>query len=76
MMHEQKLLTPDEVAGRWGLHKATVLRLFHSGMLPGITLCRGKARSTVRFRLAAVEAFERRHERNGAQERRHEVVGK
>ena len=65
-MNAEKLLTPDELAVRWDLHKATVLRLYHSGVLPGVALCRGKARVTVRFRLAAVVAFEQKRERERA----------
>lgn len=64
-MVNEKHLTPDEVAARWDLHKATVLRMFHSGILPGITLSQGKKRSTVRFRLSAIEAWERKRERSG-----------
>lgn len=59
----EKLFTPDEVAARWGVHKATVLRLFHNGELPGIAISRGKERTTVRFRPAAVEAWERKREK-------------
>lgn len=59
---EEKMLTADNVASRWSLHKATVLRMFHSGVLPGVALCRGKSRTTVRFKLSAVEAFERKRE--------------
>lgn len=58
----EKLFTPDEVAARWGVHKATVLRLFHSGALPGVAISRGKERTTVRFRPSAVEAWERKRE--------------
>lgn len=61
-MVNERLITSDELAARWGLHKATVLRLYHSGVLLGVELCRGKTRTTVRFRLAAVEAFERKRE--------------
>ena len=67
---EDKLLTASDVAGRWGVHRATVLRLFHAGVLPGIILCRGRGRTTVRFRLASVEAWERRRERT------HSIPGK
>jgi len=66
VMNTEKLLTPEELAARWDLHKATVLRLYHAGLLPGIALCRGKARTTVRFRLAAVAAFEQKRERERA----------
>jgi excisionase family DNA binding protein len=58
----EKHLTPNELAVRWDIHKSTVLRLYRAGVLPGIALCLGKARTTVRFRLAAVEAFERKRE--------------
>ena len=59
----EKLLTSQEVADRWGVHKATVLRLFHSGELPGVPISRGKERITVRFRPSAVEAWERKREK-------------
>ncbi len=73
-MNTEKLLTPEELAARWDLHKATVLRLFHDGALPGIVLCRGKTRTTVRFRLIAVQAWEKRRERERGT--REEVAGK
>ena len=60
---EEKLLTPDDLAARWGVHKATVLRLFHTGELPGVTISRGKERTTVRFRSAIVEAWEKKREK-------------
>jgi len=59
---DRKLLTPDDVAGRWGVHRATVLRLFHAGILPGVILCRGEKRTTIRFRLEAIEEFEKKRE--------------
>ena len=59
----EKLFTPDDLAERWGVHKATVLRLFHTGELPGVAISRGRERTTVRFRLAAIEAWERKRER-------------
>lgn len=62
-MSEDRHLTPDEVAKRWDVHKATVLRLFHDGILPGIPLCQGKKRTVVRFRLSAIEAWERKREK-------------
>jgi len=62
-MNDERLLTADQLAQRWGLHKATVLRMYHEGVLPGVNLCRGQERSRVRFRPAAVEAFERKRER-------------
>ena len=63
-MNGETLLSPDEVAARWKVHKATVLRLYHNKLLQGVALCQGKARTTVRFRLATIEAFERKRERN------------
>jgi excisionase family DNA binding protein len=63
-----KLFTPDEVAARWGVHKATVLRLFHTGELPGVAISRGKERTTVRFRPAVVEAWERKREKTDTAE--------
>ena len=59
---QQKLVTPEELGARWDLHKSTVLRMYHAGVIPGITLCRGKKRSIIRFRLSAIEAFERQRE--------------
>ncbi len=61
-MNAEKLLTPNELAARWGLSKATILRMFHAGILPGVTLCLGEERNTVRFRLATVEKFEQQRE--------------
>ena len=64
MMNQDIFLSAEDLARRWGIHKATVLRLFHSGILLGVALCRGKRQlTTVRFRLASVEAFERARER-------------
>ncbi len=62
-MSDERHLTPDDLAKRLGLHRATVLRMFHDGILPGVTLCRGKKRTTVRFRLSSIETFERKRER-------------
>ena len=64
----EKLLTPGDVAARWGVHKATVLRLFHNGELPGVAISRGKERVTVRFRPAIVEAWEKKREKVAATE--------
>jgi excisionase family DNA binding protein len=64
---EEKLLTPDDLATRWGVHKATVLRLFHTGELPGVTISRGKERTTVRFRPSVVEAWEKKREKAATQ---------
>jgi len=64
----EKLLTPDDLAARWGVHKATILRLFHTGELPGVTISRGKERTTVRFRPAIVEAWEKKREKAQATE--------
>ena len=60
----EKLLTPADLATRWGVHKATVLRLFHDGDLPGVTISRGKERTTVRFRLTVVEGWEKKREKS------------
>lgn len=62
---KDRLLTASEVAARWGVHKATVLRLFHSGVLPGITLCLGQERTTVRFRPETILVWERTREKKG-----------
>jgi len=59
----EKLWTPNELAERWGVHKATILRLFHDGELPGVAISRGKERVTVRFRPAVVEAWEKKREK-------------
>ncbi len=64
-MANEKHLTPDEVAARWDCHKATILRKFHAGDLPGILLSQGKTRATIRFRLSTIEAWERKRERSG-----------
>jgi excisionase family DNA binding protein len=56
------VLTPDELAERWNVHKVTVLRLYQSGALGGIMLTKGKTRNTIRFRLSTVEAFEQEQE--------------
>jgi excisionase family DNA binding protein len=61
----EKLLTPSEVAARWDVHRATVLRLFHSGVLPGVTVSGGRARVMVRFRPETILAWEKRRERGG-----------
>ena len=60
---DEKLLTPDDLAKRWDIHRATVLRLFHAGILPGVVLNQGKQRTTVRFRPQAVETWEQQRER-------------
>ena len=60
----ENLFTPDDLAARWGVHKATVFRLFHSGELPGVTISRGKERITVRFRPSIIEAWEKKRERD------------
>lgn len=62
-MSDERLMTPEKVATRWEVHKATVLRLYHEGLLPGGALSRGKVRSTIRFRPSAIEAWERKRER-------------
>jgi excisionase family DNA binding protein len=62
-MTQEKLLTPAELAQRWGLHRATILRLFHEGSIPGVVLTRGAEKSTIRFRLSAIEGFEQARER-------------
>src|SRR5437867_621936 len=54
-MSNEKLLTPQDLAERWGLHRASVLRLYHRGLLPGVVLFRGRGRTTARFRLAALQ---------------------
>lgn len=59
----EKLFTPDGLAERWGVHKATVLRLFHNGELPGVAISRGKERMTVRFRPSVIEAWEKKREK-------------
>jgi predicted DNA-binding transcriptional regulator AlpA len=59
---EEKLLTSSEVAARWGVHKATVFRLYHDGLLPGILLSRTAKRVTIRFRLKTIEEWENRRE--------------
>ena len=64
----EKLLTPEELAERWGVHKATVLRLFRTGELPGVAISRGKERVTVRFRPSVVEAWEKKREKIQATE--------
>ncbi len=62
-MSAEKLFTPDDLAARWGVHKATVLQLFHEGELPGVAISRGKERTTVRFRPAVIEAWEKKREK-------------
>jgi hypothetical protein len=62
-MSEEKLLTAEQVGTRWGVHKATVLRLYHDGILPGVIISRGRERMTVRFRPEAVLAWERKREK-------------
>lgn len=64
----ENLLTPEDLAERWGVHKATVLRLFHNGELPGVAISRGKERTTVRFRPSVVEAWEKKREKVQATE--------
>jgi excisionase family DNA binding protein len=59
----EKLLTASEVATRWGVHKATVLRLFHTGVLPGVAIARGRTRTVVRFRSEAIGAWEKMREK-------------
>jgi excisionase family DNA binding protein len=60
---QEKHLTVSEVAGRWRVHRATVLRMYHDGIIAGIPVCSGKSRATVRFRLATIEAWEKARER-------------
>lgn len=62
-MSEDRHLTPDDLAKRWDVHRATVLRMYHDGILPGIPLSQGKKRTTVRFRLSAIETWERKREK-------------
>lgn len=67
LMENERLLTAAELAVRWGLHRATVLRMFHARLIPGMVLRRGKGKArkgkaTIRFRPSAIEAFEREHE--------------
>lgn len=62
----EKLFTPDDLAVRWGLHKATVLRLYHAGELPGVAISRGRERTTVRFRPDVVENWERKREQRAS----------
>ena len=50
----EQLLTADQLAERWQVPKSHVYRLAREGKLPVVSLGRYK-----RFRLAAVEAFER-----------------
>jgi excisionase family DNA binding protein len=59
----EQLLTPDDVAKRWGVHRATVLRLFHAGRLAGVTIVQGRCRSLIRFRPEVIFAWEKRKER-------------
>jgi len=59
----EKLFTATEVATRWGVHKATVLRLFHTGVLPGVAIARGRKRTVVRFRPEAIGAWEKMREK-------------
>lgn len=47
------LLTPEQIAERWSVPKSHVYRLAREGRIPSVRL--GKY---VRFRLAAIEAFE------------------
>jgi len=64
----EPLFSVSNVAERWGVHRATVLRLFHDGLLPGVVVSRGKRRTLVRFRPATIEAWERRRERESRQD--------
>lgn len=63
----EHLFSVSSIAERWGVHRATVLRLFHAGLLPGVVVSRGKQRTLVRFRPATIEAWERRRERESRQ---------
>lgn len=47
------LLTPEQIAERWSVPKTHVYRLAREGRIPSVRLGR-----YVRFRLAAIEAFE------------------
>jgi hypothetical protein len=59
---EEKLLTAGEVAARWSVHKATVLRLYHEGALPGVLLSQTAKRALIRFRIKAIEDWEKKQE--------------
>lgn len=48
-----RLLTPDDLAVRWQMPKASIYRLTREGMVPVVQL--GKR---YRYRLAAIEEFE------------------
>ena len=58
-----KHLSAEAVSNRWDCHKATVLRKYHSGELPGIAISRGRQRSLIRFRLETIVAWEKKQEK-------------
>jgi predicted DNA-binding transcriptional regulator AlpA len=61
---DSRLISIDDVAARWGVHRATVLRIYYRGELPAVSVGTGAKRSTLRFRLATIEAFEKQRERS------------
>jgi hypothetical protein len=67
-MSAEKLFTPEEIAKRWDCHKATVLRKYNAGDLPGVVISAGATRKTIRFRPEAVENWEKKNEKCGIQQ--------
>ncbi len=58
-MANERMLTPPEVAKRWGVAADKVLQLIHSGQLRGVNLAvNPKGRPRYRIALAEIERFE------------------
>jgi hypothetical protein len=57
-----KHLTEDELAARWGVQASTVARLRKNGKGPApLVLTESRTKSTIRYRVADVEAWEAEH---------------
>lgn len=52
------LMTAEELAERWRVSKSQIYRLARAGQIPVLTIGR-----YYRFRLEAIEAWEREHEK-------------
>lgn len=53
------IMTPEQVAERWGIGVKTVRSMLHSGTLRGFKTTPGAARAPWRVLVSEVEAFER-----------------
>lgn len=53
------IMTPEQVAERWGIGVKTVRSMLHSGTLRGFKTIPGAAKAPWRVLVSEVEAFER-----------------